>query len=263
MPGVHPVFQQGNPDIRVGQRTAPPPYSHASPVGTSPEGPEYLGYALAASSCEEANCVEYAPSRPLMRSLLSQFQTPTTPRRAVGFFGSGAKLCTLHRSWIAPCSTLGSRRYTRIAPWSTLSVLCWPRISPCPTLRSMRARRLLRVRRLMLAPFADCSALDTWRSMPGPDRSVPCILRPALVADCSVPIALRLRFACGLLRSQPVRRVPHTDCSVHFLRRCAPLMDFSTLDTWRSHRARIAPRSTLDASCFLRIAPLSTLGVLC
>jgi len=28
--------------------------------------------------------------RPLMRSLLSQFQTPTTPRRAVGFFGSGS-----------------------------------------------------------------------------------------------------------------------------------------------------------------------------
>jgi hypothetical protein len=26
---------------------------------------------------------------PLMRSLLSQFQTPTGPRRAVGFFGSG------------------------------------------------------------------------------------------------------------------------------------------------------------------------------
>jgi len=26
---------------------------------------------------------------PLMRSLLSQFQTPTTPRRAVGFFRSG------------------------------------------------------------------------------------------------------------------------------------------------------------------------------
>src|SRR5580692_1152106 len=48
-----------------------------------------LGYALAASSCEGANSVEYAPSRPLMRSLLSQSQTPTTPRRAVGFFGSG------------------------------------------------------------------------------------------------------------------------------------------------------------------------------
>jgi len=26
---------------------------------------------------------------PLMRSLLSQFQTPTSPRRAVGFFRSG------------------------------------------------------------------------------------------------------------------------------------------------------------------------------
>jgi hypothetical protein len=31
-----------------------------------------LGYALAASSCEGAHSVEYAPSRPLMRSLLSQ-----------------------------------------------------------------------------------------------------------------------------------------------------------------------------------------------
>ena len=51
-----------------------------------------LGYTLAASSCEGASCVEYAPSRPLMRSLLSQFQTPTTPRRAVGFFGSGCSL---------------------------------------------------------------------------------------------------------------------------------------------------------------------------
>jgi len=173
------------------------------------------------------------------------------------------RLCTSHRSWIAPCSTLGSRRYTRIAPWSTLSVLCWPRISPCPTLRSMHVRRLLRVRRLMLAPFADCSALDTWRSMSGSDCSVPRIMRPALVADRSVPIALRLRFACGLLRSQPVRLVPHTDCSVDFPRRCAPLMDFSTLDTWRSHRSQIAPRSTLGASCFMRIAPLSTLGVLC
>ena len=51
-----------------------------------------IGYALAASSCEGAHSVEYAPSRPSMRSLLSQFQTPTTPRRAVGFFGSGRSL---------------------------------------------------------------------------------------------------------------------------------------------------------------------------
>ena len=32
----------------------------------------------------------HAPSQPLMRSLLSQFQTPTAPRRAVGFFGFGS-----------------------------------------------------------------------------------------------------------------------------------------------------------------------------
>jgi len=51
-----------------------------------------LGYALAASSCEGAISVEYAPSRPSMRSLLSQFQTPTTPRRVVGFFGSSRSL---------------------------------------------------------------------------------------------------------------------------------------------------------------------------
>jgi hypothetical protein len=39
-----------------------------------------IGYALARSSCEGATSVEYAPSRPLMRSPLSQFQTPTAPR---------------------------------------------------------------------------------------------------------------------------------------------------------------------------------------
>src|SRR5579863_8479011 len=85
-----------------------------------------------------------------------------------GYFGAKKKrpelpvprLCTLHRSWIAPCSTLGSRRYTRIAPWSTLSALCWPRISPCPTLNSMCVCGYLRTRHLVLAPFADCSALD-------------------------------------------------------------------------------------------------------
>gem|GEM_PF-7053978 len=33
--------------------------------------------------------MEHAPPQPSMRSLLSQFQTPTDPRRPVGFFGSG------------------------------------------------------------------------------------------------------------------------------------------------------------------------------
>jgi len=113
------------------------------------------------------------------------------------------------------------------------------------------------------APFADCSALDTWRLMFGPDCSVPCILRPALGLDCSVPIALRLRADCELLRSQQVRLVPCADCSTRFPWRCAPLTDFSLLGTWRSHRSRIAPRSTLGALCFTRIAPHSTLGVLC
>jgi len=68
---------------------------------------------------------------------------------------------TLHRSWIAPCSILDSPRYTRIAPWSTLSVLCWPRISPCPTLRSQCVYGYLRIRHSGLAPFANCFALDT------------------------------------------------------------------------------------------------------
>jgi hypothetical protein len=48
-----------------------------------------IGYALAANSCEGVNDVEHAPSQPLMRSLLSQSQTPTAPRRAVGFFRFG------------------------------------------------------------------------------------------------------------------------------------------------------------------------------
>ena len=51
-----------------------------------------IGYALAAGSCEGANSMEHAPSQPLMRSPLSRSQTPTAPRRAVGFFGSGCPL---------------------------------------------------------------------------------------------------------------------------------------------------------------------------
>src|SRR5581483_6277789 len=34
---------------------------------------------------------------PLMRSLLSQFRTPTEPRRSVGFFGSGHRASRLAR----------------------------------------------------------------------------------------------------------------------------------------------------------------------
>ena len=45
-----------------------------------------IGYALAASSCEGAHSVEYAPSRPLMRSPLSRFQTPTDSSQSSRFF---------------------------------------------------------------------------------------------------------------------------------------------------------------------------------
>src|SRR5580692_245708 len=75
-----------------------------------------LGYALAASSCEGANSVEYAPSRPLMRSLLSQSQTPTTPRRAVGFFGSGGP--PSHPSELITQLTLDWPRFILANPFS-------------------------------------------------------------------------------------------------------------------------------------------------
>src|SRR5580693_4750911 len=75
-----------------------------------------LGYALAASSCEGAHSVEYAPSRPLMRLLLSQFQTPTTPRRAVGFFGSGRSLG--HPSELITQLTLDWPRFILTNPFS-------------------------------------------------------------------------------------------------------------------------------------------------
>ena len=46
-----------------------------------------IGYALAANSCEGVGSVARAPSQPLMRSPLLRFQTPATPREAVGFSG--------------------------------------------------------------------------------------------------------------------------------------------------------------------------------
>jgi len=59
----------------------------------------------------------HAPSQPLMRSLLSQFQTPTAPRRAVGFFGFGSPASCL----AAPITqfTLGGHDLF----WPTLSTV--------------------------------------------------------------------------------------------------------------------------------------------
>jgi hypothetical protein len=45
-----------------------------------------------------------APSQPPMRSLLSQFQTPAAPHRAVGFFGSGCPAGYLTRLIAQPTS---------------------------------------------------------------------------------------------------------------------------------------------------------------
>src|SRR2546425_657501 len=58
-------------------------------VGRNRKGHDF-GYGLAASSCEGALQRGTVHRRsPLMRSPLSRSQTPTAPRRAVGFFRSG------------------------------------------------------------------------------------------------------------------------------------------------------------------------------
>jgi hypothetical protein len=56
----------------------------------------------------------YGSSFQVRRSLLSQFQTPTTPRRAVGFFGSGHS--PGHPSELITQLTLDWLRFTRRAP---------------------------------------------------------------------------------------------------------------------------------------------------
>jgi hypothetical protein len=50
-----------------------------------------IGYAPAVNSARESATWIRAPSRSLMRLLLSQHQTPAFPRRFVGFFGSGPR----------------------------------------------------------------------------------------------------------------------------------------------------------------------------
>jgi len=53
-----------------------------------------------------------------------------------------------------------------------------------------------------------------------------------------------------------------TDISVLNTLRSSPGSDISTLDVSRPPRTRITPRSTLDALCFTRIAPHSSLCAL-
>ena len=72
-------------------------------------------------------------------------------------------------------------------------------------------------------------------------------LRSARIAPCFAPNALR--WEADIAASNTLRRVP-----------CP---DISGLRTLRSHRPRIAPRSTLDAPRFARIAPYSAPCVPC
>jgi hypothetical protein len=65
-----------------------------------------IGYALAASYCEGLTAWMHAPSQPLMRSLLSQFQTPTAPRRVSRLFRvrllSGLPRLADHQAYFGP-----------------------------------------------------------------------------------------------------------------------------------------------------------------
>jgi hypothetical protein len=153
-------------------------------------------------------------------------------------------LRAIHRAlWL----TLGSPRYTQIAPWSTLSSPCCSRISPCSTLSAECCSRI-----------SPRSSLST--------RTGRELLRARHLAFSSAPGSLRALFrspcaAHGSLRAQHLApsELP-ADCSV--FNSCAP------------HRSRIAPRSTRDAPCCLtdrsvlntrallcsRIAPRSPLG---
>jgi len=103
-----------------------------------------------------------------------------------------------------------------------------------PTIRTWRRSRI-----------TSCSTLDVQCYT----RIAPCLTPDVL---CCPPIA-----RCSAL-SAPCR-IRSTPCTTCLARTAA---NYSALDTWRSPRSRIAPRSTLDASCFPRIAPRSTLCVL-
>jgi hypothetical protein len=93
---------------------------------------------------------------------------------------------------------------------------------------------LLRIHHPGVAPFADCSALDTWRFVS--------------LADCSV------------IRIAPLHESLRLDVSALCWSRIAPC---STLRT--PHRVRIAPYSTLSALCpfgLLRVAACAALDTL-
>jgi hypothetical protein len=65
----------------------------------------------------------HVPSQPSMRSLLSQFQTPTEPRRTVGFFGSGRSCGSPHLSGSLSLHRTGQLCFDQPFRPSTVAIL--------------------------------------------------------------------------------------------------------------------------------------------
>jgi hypothetical protein len=179
-----------------------------------PNKPRLATHQTTILSCEGANCVEYAPSRPLMRSLLSQFQTPTTPRRAVGFFGSGPHFA------VAPVTD-----YSMLDTW--LPLLC----ADCSALRIVCP--------VLAADFTRCPSLSSLRRW-----------QIALLPPPGARAGSRVTPRHGLLRVQHLElrlayELLRTRCLAFpvvlglLLARRFPL----------PRRSRIAPCPTLDPPC--------------
>jgi len=109
---------------------------------------------------------------------------------------------------------------------------------------------------------SDCSLFDTWRLALHIDCSMFHTNRLALLTDCSVFHAERLisRLDCSTLDTYHSR---FAWIAPRQLLSAAPPADCSARFTWRSHRAQIAPCSTLDVPLQSRIAPSSLLSALC
>jgi len=156
---------------------------------------------------------------PLMRPLLSQFQTPTAPRRAVGFFRSGRLAPSCWSQPFALCTGRELLRSRHLAPSAIHRLLCGLHSVPCAAHGYLRAQH-----------FALCARrgyLHALHSTLAPPRTSP----PAALDACflhGLLRALRLTFRVesGFLRPQPfppprrLRIAPHsprvllTDCSV-------------------------------------------------
>jgi len=108
-------------------------------------------------------------------------------------------------------------------------------LGPLPLARPPKSKptELLVPRTLRFAPFADCSAIDTWRFLPVLDYSATCLSRPALRTD------LTRRSALDAPRLRQI--APPSTLRVRSLSQIA----LRTL-LKAPNRPRIAPRPTLN-----------------